>query len=140
MFYKQYSGRQKRVAGMNVSFQGHIPQSEKRKNTKWAVASAPLLAGSYILSEALVNKNLRKDTFIKTAKECAKNFTKDCRNLAAGFCKYVLRNENLANKVFKSSNNKLTFAIGFLVETLGSFGIMKFAMDSASKFHHRKDK
>ena len=138
-FYIIYSSKIK-VVIMSISFQGHVPQSEKRQNTKWAVIGAPLLAGGQIVTETLVNKDLRKDSFIKTAKEGAKVFINDCKNVAAGFCKYVLRNEKLADKVFKlASNDKRVLAIGLAVNTILSFGLLKFTMDCASKFNHRKD-
>ena len=125
---------------MSVSFQGYIPASEKRHNTKWAIVSAPILSSSIVLSEVLFNKNLRKDTFVKTAKACAKNFTTNCKNIAAGFCKYILRSDKLANKAFNlAPNNKLVFAAGMLLNTAFYAGIMKMAMDSASKFRHHKD-
>jgi len=125
---------------MSISFQGYVPQSEKKRNTQWAIIGAPIITASEILTEAIVDKDLRKDSFVKTAKESAKVFTKDCKNLAAGFCKYILRNDKLADRVFKMANNdKRIFAVGVLVDTLATFGILKMAMDFGSKFHHRND-
>ena len=125
---------------MSISFQGYVPQSEKRRNTQWAIICAPLLTASQIMTEAIVNKDLRKDSFVKTAKESAKVFTNDYKNVAAGFCKYILRSDNLADKVFKLANNdKRIFAVGVLVNTLAMFGISKMSMECISKFHHRND-
>ena len=125
---------------MSISFQGYVPQSEKKRNTQWAIIGAPIITASEILTEAIVDKDLRKDSFVKTAKESAKVFTKDCKNLAAGFCKYILRNDKLADRVFKMANNdKRIFAVGVLVDALATFGILKMVMDFGSKFHHRKD-
>ena len=140
MFYNTYQCMKIKVVTMSISFQGYVPESEKRQNTKWAIIGAPLLTGGQILTEALVNKDVRKDSFIKTAKESAKVFTNDCKNLAAGFCKYILRNEKLADKAFKlASNDKRVFVTGLILDTILSFGILKLAMDFGSKFHHRND-
>ena len=90
---------------MSISFQGYVPQSEKRKNTQWAIISAPIMTAAQILTEPLINKEIRQDSFVKTVKESAKVFTKDCKNVGSDFCKYVLRNDKLADNVFKMANN-----------------------------------
>ena len=43
----------------NVSFQGYVPQSEKRKNTVVALTVAPVLVAGCVASAPLVNKSLR---------------------------------------------------------------------------------
>ena len=96
-----------------------------------------MFAAGEIALEAFTASN-RKDSFVNTAKACAKSFNKDRRNLVSGFCKYILRNEKLAKKVFdiKSSNKKM-FAAFFAVETLGAFALTKLCSDWSTKRKHK---
>ena len=124
----------------NVNFQGNVPKKEKQYNTRWALLSGPIIAASNILIDAAFDKELRKDTFINTAKECAKDFTGNWKNVFAGIAKYGLRQEELGNKIFNlANNNKKIFAAAFLIETLFYTGCVKLGMDWASKYKHRKD-
>jgi len=123
----------------NVSFQGSIPASEKRRNTTWSLVSIPALVATELALESM-EPGVKQDTFMKTAKSCAKSFTKSRKEATAWLCKNVLRNENLANKVFAmANNNKKLFAACLAVEGLLSFVVSKLSMDAISKFKHRKD-
>lgn len=114
-------------------------EKDLRKNTYIAIATAPLLTLGDIALGAL-EKNNRKDTFVKTAKACAKDFSKDRKNVVAGFCKYVLRNEKLAKKVFDIKNsNKKMFAAFLAAETLGCFILTKLCSDWGTKRKHKKN-
>lgn len=129
----------KTMSIQDVSFQGGVPAKEKRRNTNIAIVSAPLLVACDIATEGALTKGNRKDTFVETAKSCAKSFNKDRKNTVAWFCKKVLRNEDLAKKVFNiSNNNKKMFATFFAVETLIAFAMIKLLSDWGSKWRHKE--
>lgn len=122
----------------NISFQGSVPASEKRGNATWALITAPALAATELALE--YTSELKQDSFAKTAKACAKSFAKTRKEAAAWICKNVLRNEDLAKKVFNmANNNKKLFAAAIAVEGLLAFVTTKLTMDAMSKFRHRKD-
>ena len=123
----------------NVNFQGSVPRSEKRRNTRWAIIGAPVVTAGSIALEAL-DKNMRKDTFTATAKECTGAFAKDFKVLFSGAVKYILRNDKLADKIFKLPNtDKRIVAAAFILDSALMAGILKLASDLSSKFRHRND-
>ncbi len=123
----------------DVNFQGRIPRSEKRRNTRWAIIGAPVVTAGSIALGAL-DKNLRKDSFTATAKECTGAFAKDFKVLFSGAAKYVLRNDKLADKIFKLPNtDKRVVAAAFILDSVIMAGILKLVSDLGSKFRHRND-
>jgi len=124
----------------NVSFNGHVPRSEKRRNTRWALIGAPLVTATNIATMALVDSELRKDSFTATAKACAKDYVKAWRDIFAGGAKYIFRKDSWANAIKDIKTNNKYFAAGVLaLDTLAMFGIIKMASDFGSKIRHRKD-
>lgn len=122
----------------NVNFQGKVPQNEKRYNTNWALLTAPLVAATSIASEAF-DRNLRADSFLKTAENCIASHAKDYKNVFAGGAKYVLRNDKWAEKIFNLKNtNKYLVGAAIATEMLMTFGVIKLVMDGLSRFKHRK--
>ena len=83
---------------------------------------------------------MRKDTFTATAKECTGVFAKDFKVLFSGAAKYILRNDKLADKIFKLPNtDKRIVAAAFVLESVLMAGILKLTSDLYSKFRHRND-
>ncbi len=124
----------------NVSFQGYVPQSEKRKNTVVALTVAPVLVAGCVASAPLVNKSLRAGNFKNTMKNTAKAFTKDWIELLSKGAKNILRQPKWADKIAKcAENDKRIFAAGFVIESLAAVGLGKLIADLGSKFRHRND-
>lgn len=124
----------------NVNFQGKVPQSEKRSNTASAMIGAPLLTAMSMTYPLFSNKELRKDTFFGTTKECVKLRAKEIKDLLYGGAKKILRNEKLADKITKIPiNNKRFAAIAVALNVLADFALLKLAYSIGSKIRHRKD-
>lgn len=125
------------MAIQGVSFQGYVPQYEKRRNTNAAIIAAPMLTAITLAGEAL-NKENRKKGVVDTAKACVKSFNKLAINFTAGVCKKVLRNEGWASKVKNvSSNNKWLTAGVLALDTLANFAVIKIGANTGSKIRHR---
>lgn len=124
----------------NVSFQGSIPQREKRNNTTLAALGAfgGVIGG--LAAEPFIDKSLRQDTFLKTAKKCIESHTKDWKDVFSGGAKYILRNDKLADKIFKLKNtDKRLAATALIADVVGMFGLLKITFDCMSRFKHRND-
>lgn len=125
------------MAIQGVSFQGYVPQYEKRRNTNAAFVAAPMLTAITLAGEAL-NKSNRKKGIVDTVKACVKSFNKLAINFAAGFSKKVLRSKNLESKVKNlSSNNKWLTAGVLTLDTLANFAVIKIGAEIGSKIKHR---
>lgn len=123
----------------NISFQGRVPEREKRNNTKWAIIGAPLITAVNIGQEAFLNKGLRADTFGKTAENCIKAHTKMYKESVAWIAKNVLRNDKWAEQIFKLKHNKYLAGAAITADMLLMGTISKLTTDAISHFKHRKD-
>ena len=124
----------------SVSFQGKVPQREKRNNTTLAAYGALGGVIGGLVADPLIDKSLRQDTFLKTAKKCIESHTKDWKNVFSGGAKYILRNEKLADKIIKLKNtDKRLAAAALITDLIGMFGLLKLTFDGISMFKHRKD-
>ena len=125
----------------NVSFQGYVPKKEKRANTAAAVIAGPLAATGIIATYGIANPKAPKvKGIMNKIKNNAKLFTEDCKNIIAGACKYVLRQDKWAAKVAKLANNdKRIFGASFVVFSLLLSGATKLGADLGAKFRHRND-
>lgn len=125
------------MAIQGVSFQGYVPQYEKRRNTNVALLAAPVLTAATLATEML-DKSNRKKGIIDTAKACIKSLNKSVIGVSAGFCEKVLRSENLASKVKNlSPKNKWLTAGVLALDTLANFAVVKMGTDIGSKIKHR---
>lgn len=125
------------MAIQGVSFQGYVPQYEKRRNTNAALIAAPVLTVATVAAETL-NKSNRKKGIADTAKACVKSLNKSAINFAAGFSKKVLRSKNLESKVKNlSSNNKWLTAGVLALDTLANFAVIKIGAEICSKIKNR---
>lgn len=124
----------------DVSFQGKVPQREKHNNTVVAACGAfgGVIGG--LAADPLIDKSLREDTFLKTAKKCVESHTKDWKAVFSGGAKYILRNDKLADKIFNLKNSDKRLAVAAMaIDLIGMFGLLKLTMDCFSRFRHRND-
>ena len=87
---------------------GNVENSSNRFITT-ALPLGAITTGGCIAARALVKEN-RADTFEKTAKQCAKAFTKENRETFMTFAKDILKKEKWAEYIGKISDKRL-FAI-----------------------------
>lgn len=124
----------------NVSFQGSIPQREKRNNTICAACGALGGVAGGLAADPLIDKSLRQDTFLKTAKKCIEAHTKDWKDVFSDGAKYILRNDKLADKILKLKNtDKRIAATAIAIDLIGMFGLLKITFDCFSRYRHKND-
>ncbi len=87
---------------------GNVDNSSNRFITTALPLGAVTTAGC-VAARALVNEN-RADTFEKTAKQCAKAFTKENRQTIMTFVKDILKKDKWAEQIAKVSDKRM-FAI-----------------------------
>ena len=80
----------------------------------------------------LIEKENRKDTFVNTAKSCAKAHASMYKKFLAGATKYITKNDKYAEKIMNISNKKVV-AGTVALELCANYLLMKWSNNWGGK-------
>lgn len=98
--------------------------NNERKLNYWKVLPAGIIAASADVGLRAIIKKNRGDTFVKTIKNCTRDYTKEYRSGISSFCGDFLGMKNFS-KWMNGIGNKKMFAFLFATDVLITSLILK---------------